>query len=194
MATNKSPTDIWKPIPMLNSKVSDKKYYASQFGNIKVVNLNRNTEHIINNFNITTYGYARVTFYINHKIKSFYVHILVANAWIPNSSKLPYINHKNEIKSDNRVDNLEYCTVLYNNTYNNRHMKVGKLNKRKVFKYDIKGNFIEAYDSLTECAKAMGYAVSTISNCCNHHKFCVGGYIYLHDNDNFNNHASKFKL
>lgn len=62
MATNKSPTDIWKPIPMLNSKVSDKKYYASQFGNIKVVNLNRNTEHIINNFNITTCGYARVTF------------------------------------------------------------------------------------------------------------------------------------
>lgn len=40
MTVNKSPIDIWKPIPMLNSKVSDKKYYASQFGNIKVVNLN----------------------------------------------------------------------------------------------------------------------------------------------------------
>lgn len=190
----KSPTiDIWKPISMLNNRVSDKTYYASQLGNIRIINHNRNTEHIINKFNITSAGYARVTFYINRKVKNFYVHILVANAWIPNPKKLPYINHKNEIKSDNRIDNLERCTVLYNNTYNDRHIKVGKLGRKRVFKYDLKGDIIEEYNSLTECAKITGYAISTISNCCNHYKFCVGNYIYLHEYDNFNDHVNKFK-
>lgn len=195
MSVNKSPTiDIWKPIPMLNNKVSDKLYYASQLGNIKVVNINKGTEHIINKFNITSAGYARVTFYIKHRVKNFYAHVLIANAWIPNPNKLPYINHKNEIKSDNRIDNLEYCTTLYNNTYNNRHIKVGKLVRKQVFKYDLKGNIIEKYNSITECAKITGYAISTISNCCNHYKFRVGNYIYLHEYDNFKDHCNKFKL
>lgn len=63
-------------------------------------------------------------------MKTYRVHRLVASAFIPNNDESKtLINHRNEIKSDNRVSNLEYCTALYNNTYNGIHY-------RRITKFD----------------------------------------------------------
>lgn len=66
------------------------------------------------------YGHLFVRLCKEGKKKQTYVHRLVAQAFIPNPDNLPCINHKNEIPDDNRVENLEWCTVAYNNTYGRR--------------------------------------------------------------------------
>lgn len=67
-----------------------------------------------------TWNYLRVAICKDGKVKNFLIHRLVADAFIPNDDESKNeINHINEIKSDNRVSNLEWCDRKYNNTYNN---------------------------------------------------------------------------
>ena len=74
-------------------------------------------------------GYYTVSLYKNKKPSINNIHRLVAEAFIPNPNNLPCVNHKNEIKTDNKVNNLEWCTYQYNNTYNNKAKK--NSNQRK---------------------------------------------------------------
>lgn len=62
-------------------------------------------------------GYKQVALTKNGKTKLYFVHRLVAKAFIPNPDKLECVNHKDENKANNRVSNLEWCTYKYNNTY-----------------------------------------------------------------------------
>jgi hypothetical protein len=63
-------------------------------------------------------GYAVIDLYNEKgKRKNYLVHRLVARAFIPNPLKLPQVNHKDEDKLNNRVDNLEWCTASYNLMY-----------------------------------------------------------------------------
>ena len=74
----------------------------------------------------TNCGYYRVCLYKDGKQYYKTIHRLVAEAFIPNPQNLPCVNHKDEDKSNNCVENLEWCTHQYNNTYNDRHLKAGK--------------------------------------------------------------------
>lgn len=60
-------------------------------------------------------GYQEVTFKLNGIRKTYRVHRLVAMTFLENERNLPYINHINGIKPDNRVENLEWCTASHNN-------------------------------------------------------------------------------
>lgn len=62
-------------------------------------------------------GYKNVTIFANKKEYTFKVHRLVAMAFLPNPENLPIVNHKNMKVDDNRVENLEWCTYSYNNSY-----------------------------------------------------------------------------
>ena len=62
-------------------------------------------------------GYKSVSLTKGGATKEFYVHRLVAEAFIPNPDNLPMVNHKDEDKTNNFVENLEWCTAQYNNTY-----------------------------------------------------------------------------
>lgn len=69
-------------------------------------------------------GYLLVSLCCNGKYKGFTVHRLVAQAFIPNPDNLPEINHKDEDKTNNSVENLEWCDRKYNNNYGSRKDKV----------------------------------------------------------------------
>lgn len=56
--------------------------------------------------------------------KNLLVHRLIATAFLPNINELPQVNHKNEIRHDNRAENLEWCTAKYNMNYGNRQAKI----------------------------------------------------------------------
>ena len=62
-------------------------------------------------------GYKTVTLTKDGKTKTVYVHRIVAEAFIDNQDNLPMVNHKDEDKTNNFVENLEWCTPSYNRTY-----------------------------------------------------------------------------
>ena len=71
-----------------------------------------------------TKGYLFVILTCNGKRKTINVHRLVTEAFLPNPDNLPEINHKDEDKTNNSVDNLEYCDRSYNINYGSRKDKV----------------------------------------------------------------------
>lgn len=90
-------------------------------------------------------GYCLVKLSNKGKSKEYKVHRLVAIAFIDNPNHYDCINHKDEIKTNNYVDNLEWCDHQYNNTYGTRIQKQSAslkatLNKRKQSK-DVDGTF-----------------------------------------------------
>ena len=70
-------------------------------------------------------GYYGVSLTKDGQFDIFTIHRLVAKAFIPNPLNLPQVNHKDENKLNNRVDNLEWCTAKYNSNYGSRNSKIG---------------------------------------------------------------------
>ena len=89
-------------------------YQISNFGRIK------NKYNKIKKLSYDKDGYLRTSLYKNGKPKSVGVHRLVADAFIKNPNNFSQVNHKNEIKDDNVVENLEWCDINYNNRYSKR--------------------------------------------------------------------------
>ena len=82
--------------------------------------------------NIHSKGYKIVSLTKDGKTKSVFVHRIVAEAFIPNKNNLPMVNHKDEDKTNNFVENLEWCTAKYNRSYGKgieKHAK--KLSSKK---------------------------------------------------------------
>ena len=117
-----------------------------------------------------TRGYATCALSINKKIKHYLVHRLVADAFIPNPKNYPQINHKDGNKTNNHIDNLEWCDRSHNQIHA-RKMKLqggerantAKLNERCVKAIRM------IYPKLTmaELANAFGVTESTISKVIN---------------------------
>lgn len=111
--------------------------------------------------------------YIEINRKRMYVHRLVAEAFIDNPNNLPIINHKDENPSNNRVDNLEWCTQKYNINYGNARKKMSikhtnnPILSKRVVAIDKLGNIIKEYPSANEAARQSGVSVSSIVCCCN---------------------------
>lgn len=106
--------------------------------------------------------------YINDGNKNYLVHRLVAEKYIPNPNNYNQINHKDEDKTNNNVDNLEWCDAKYNMKYS-----FGK----KVYCYDKTYNLYKVYESVSELGD-LGYNVSNVSRCANGNLYTVNELVF----------------
>lgn len=104
--------------------------------------------------------------------RSFLVHCLVARTFIPNPQNLPFINHKDENPSNNKCENLEWCTQKYNCNYGTHNARMAKTisenayQRKKVVQLSLDGSFIALYDSIAIASRTLGINRTSISLCC----------------------------
>lgn len=106
----------------------ESEYRVSLFGRVKSLNYNNTNQPKILKNNLQKTGYLSVGLKINEERKTISVHRLVAMSFIPNPDDKPYVNHINGIKTDNRVENLEWSTAKENTDHG---IKSGLINEIK---------------------------------------------------------------
>lgn len=140
----------------------------------------------------TETGYKVARFYVNKKGYTKKVHRLVAQMFLPNSRHLTEINHKNGIKTDNRVENLEWCT----RSENIKHSFAVLGQKSPKYWKDKKGidnpfakpvlqikdgKVINKYFGAREAAEAVGSHASCICECCNQKRKTAKGFQWKYE-------------
>lgn len=156
---------IWKEI-----KGYEGLYLISSDGDI--VGLKRGLQHPA----VTDDGYLRTALCKNGLMKSFYVHQLVALNFLDNPQNLPAVNHKDENKKNNSVDNLEWCDIDYNNVYGTRLHRAAKSRMVPIIQRDEDGTFIKRWDGIVCACRALGIQKSSIQKCMRGTQKLAGGF------------------
>ena len=184
--------EIWKDI-----KNYEGLYQISNYGNV------RSLDHIRKNGTnkymqkgkmlkpqkINNYLFVRLS--KEGKTKQYLIHRLVAIAFLPNKLNYSEINHKDENAFNNNVNNLEWCSHKYNINYGtgnyrrsirekgkkkNISCKKAKHKCRQIIQYDLQGNFIREWDSITEASKTLN--LKKIWEVCNNKRNKCGNYVW----------------
>ena len=117
-------------------------------------------------------GYLKITLYKDGKRKDFYIHRLVAEAFIPNPDNKPQVNHLDENKLNNSVSNLEWATAKENSNYGTRTERSNKKRSKPVYCMELD----RVFDGINQAARELGLNNRHICDCCKGRYKTTGGY------------------
>lgn len=157
--------EVWKDI-----KDYEGLYQISNLGRVKSLKYRKsNKERILILNGAAKHGYYMVGLCKNHKRKYVTVHRLVAEAFIPNPDNKPQINHKDENRRNNCVDNLEWVTAKENLNYGSHNEKMTYTMHKVLSNQVLCVETGLVYNSMKEAARKTGISVSGICLACKNH-------------------------
>lgn len=173
--------EVWRPV-----KGYEGLYEVSNIGNVRSIKRKKVITNTLGSFErsyggrlvkpfVAHNGYMRVSLCKDGKERKFPVHRLVAQAFIPNPSHLDQINHIDENKKNNNVNNLEWCDCKYNSNYGTRLERLSRKNGKRVFQIKD-GAIINEYCSVNEAERQTGISHVIINRVVNGRGYSAGGY------------------
>lgn len=136
--------EIWKDIAGFENC-----YQVSNLGRVKSLQRKQRIKDKILKPSFGKRNYLQINLYKDGRMFKFSIHKLVANAFISNPNNYPCINHKDEDKQNNTVENLEWCDYKYNNSYGGRLNRVSENNclSKNVLQYTKNEQFIKEWQN-----------------------------------------------
>lgn len=173
--------EVWKDIAGYEGY-----YQISNFGNIRSVDrviysdkfhigIKRELKGRTLNPSVNNHGYLSLILSKNGEKKSCRIHRLVAEAFIKNPNNYDQVNHIDGDKTNNKVENLEWCNNQYNviHAYKNG---LAKSHPKSIKQYDLKGNYIQTFESIVKASKEVNGNTSNINKCVKGHINSAYGY------------------
>ena len=177
----KEEKEVWKDIANYEGL-----YQISNLGNVKSLNYLRKRIERIRIPNKNNSGYLCVGLHKGGKTKNCLIHRLVAEYFIENPDNLPQVNHIDEDKSNNCVENLEWCTAEYNTNYGTHNKRVSDTKASlvpNVLQYTLDGKFLNEYVSGRDAERKTGIPHGGILQCCQGKWRTWRGYIWKYKED-----------
>lgn len=160
--------EIWKDIKGFENLYEISNYgevYSYRHKKFMKVHMDRN-------------GYKKIGLRKNGSTKYYFIHRLI---WETFNGIIPLgmvVNHINEVKTDNRLENLNLMTTKENNCWGTATERRSKKLYKPVLQFDIEGNFIKEWSSAKEIKEKLGFSQGTISSCCSGRYKQAYGYVW----------------
>lgn len=162
--------EIWKDIEGYKGL-----YQVSNYGQVKSLKFGK--EKILKQCKLKD-GYLYVRLCQNGKGKTYKVHRLVVKCFLEAIEGKDIVNHKNEIKTDNRVENLEWVSSKENANYGTRNERISERHKKPILQFTKDMVFVREFDSATIASTELNINLGHINSVCNFKRKTCGGYIW----------------
>lgn len=167
-------SEQWKIIPEYPM------YEASTLGNIRRIGRKKNRS-----FSKDKYGYMMIQMFHKGKMICKKVHRLILATFKPTDNQNLQVNHINEDKADNRLENLEWVTPRQNVAHSAKKIYHDSITHRmkSVLQYSLNGKYVREWESTREAAKSLGFNNGHIGKCCDGVYRQYNGFIWRWKND-----------